>query len=42
MYKNTGSQPTPSPAPESSDHAGLEGYSKSQYDDMFTYIGEQL
>ena len=41
-YKNTGSQPTSSPASKSSDYAGLEGFLKSQYDDMRTFFGEQL
>ena len=41
--KNSGSQPTtPSPAPESPDHAGLGDFSKSQIDFMQTLFGEQL
>ena len=41
-YKNTGSQPDSSPTNNLPISGGLEGFSKSQYDNMLTFIGEQV
>ena len=41
-YKHTGSQPASSPTNNLPISGGLEGFSKSQYDNMLTFIGEQV
>ena len=41
-YKHTGSQPDSSPTNNLPISGGLEGFSKSQYDNMLTFIGEQV
>ena len=41
-YEHTGSQPDSSPTNNLPISGGLEGFSKSQYDNMLTFIGEQV